>query len=109
MNGGSGTVASNHSPIVSNPEVVNVIRSPGLNKLLQRMHHSIEEIRILKVGLITRLLVVNRLQSCRERLVPFGCERSYIAENAFHLLEANVAWERDRIQTGAAHRRVCKQ
>jgi len=42
----------------------NAIGFPGINKLEQRMHHGIEEVRILKVGLIARLLVMNRLQSC---------------------------------------------
>ena len=87
----------------------NAIGSPGINKLQQRVHHGVKQVRILKVGLIARLLVMNRLQSCREWLVPFRSERSHIAENAFHLLGADVTWERDRIQSGAAHRRVRKQ
>ena len=73
------------------------------------MHSSVEQVRILKVGLIARFLVRNRLQTSREWFVPLRRERSDVSENTFHLIEADLAGERDRIQAGATNGRVSKQ
>src|SRR5580658_764393 len=79
------------------------------SKLGQWMHCCIEQSRILKVRSVARLLVRNRLQTCRERLVPLRRERSNVSVDTFHLIEADVAGEWDRIQSGTANGRVSEQ
>jgi hypothetical protein len=75
-------------------------------QLGQRVHCSVEEVWILKVRLVAGLLVWNRLQTCRERFVPLRRERSNVSEDTFHLIEGDLAGERNRIQAGTANGRV---
>src|SRR6202158_4304877 len=86
-------------------------RYPVYNTVVlgQLVHCSVEQVRILKVGLIARLLVRNRLQTSREWFVPLRRERSNVSEDTFYLIEADLAWERDRIQAGATNGRVSEQ
>src|SRR4030081_2696941 len=78
-------------------------------QLLQSVQRGVEEIRILEIGLVTRLLVLNWLKPRREGLVPFCCERSHVTENALHLVDANVPREWDCIQTRPANSRIGEQ
>src|SRR5246127_1447832 len=81
----------------------------GQRILGQRVHCRVEQARILKVRSVAWLLVRNRLQTCRERFVPLRRQRSNVSVDTFHLIEANLAGERDRIQAGTANGRVSKQ
>src|SRR6202011_1126641 len=88
---------------------VRSMASKRTKQLGQLVHCSVEQVRILKVGLIARLLVRNRLQTSREWFVPLRRERSNVSEDTFHLSEADLAGERDPIQAGATNGRVSEQ
>ncbi len=78
-------------------------------QLWQSVQRGVEKIRILEISPIARFLVLNWLKPRREGLVPFCSERSYVTENALHLLDANVPREWDCIQTRSADSRIGEQ
>ena len=85
---------------------------PGIRAkelLRQSPDDGIEQMRILKVGSVSRLLARNWLEARRERLIPFHRQRGNVSEDAFHLIDGDIAGQRNRIEAGAADRRVSEQ